>query len=229
MRPILTGTLSVLLGLGLVTACDSDKGKTDAKKADAKKADAKKADDKKVDAKADDVKAADAKADDAKADDAKAADAKAAAVPPADGADSSGDGGAAAEDPSQAADGGDMKAADDAKADDKKADDKKADDKKDGGKKPEPAAKGPKIDAKGLYLKKCKSCHGVSGNADTKLGKKHDISDWTKPGWKGKWPQKKVENIITNGESGTKMKAFKDKLTADEIKAVAKYSRSLGK
>jgi len=34
---------------------------------------------------------------------------------------------------------------------------------------------------------------------------------------------------VTTGKSGTKMKAFKDKLTADEIAAVSKYARSLGK
>ncbi len=84
-------------------------------------------------------------------------------------------------------------------------------------------------DGKAIYLKKCKSCHGVSGAADTTLAQKHDIESWKEPGWKGKWSLSKVEDIVTNGKSGTKMKAFKDKLTPEEIDAVSVYSRSLGK
>lgn len=104
--------------------------------------------------------------------------------------------------------------------------------------KPKPKADPPKEDAKpaassadgkAIYLKKCKSCHGVSGAADTKLAQKHDIESWKEPGWKGKWSLSKVKDIVTNGKSGTKMKAFKTKLTPEEIDAVSAYSRSLGK
>jgi mono/diheme cytochrome c family protein len=167
------------------------------------KVDAKaKAEEKKTDEKkADDAKVDEKKADDAKVDDAKVDDAKV-----------------------------DEKKADDAKVDEKKADDKKTDDKKTDDKKADtksdPSAK---VNAKDIFDKKCKTCHGATGKADTKIGKENDIPDWTVPGWKAKWPEAKVIDIVTNGESGTKMKAFKDKLTADEIVAVSKYARSLGK
>ena len=143
--------------------------------------------------------------------------------------------------------GGDKKGDDkkgDKKGDDKKGDkkggDKKGDDKKGGDKKGDDKAAGDggdkggsastsNIDAKAIYMKKCKNCHGVSGAADTKIGQKNDIPSWKEPGWKGKWPLSKIKNITTNGKSGTKMKAFKNKLSPEEIEAVSKYSRSLGK
>ncbi len=95
---------------------------------------------------------------------------------------------------------------------------------------PKPAAAAPSgVDGKAVYLKKCKNCHGVTGNADTKIGKKNDIPSWKEPGWKGKWSLSKVKDITKNGKSGTKMKPFKSKLTADEIDAVSAYARGLGK
>jgi mono/diheme cytochrome c family protein len=153
-------------------------------------------------AKVEDAKVEDAKVEDAKVEDAKVEDAK-------------------VEDAKV-----DEKKAEDAKVDEKKADEKKADTKKPEEKKAEDA---PKADGKDLFGKKCKSCHGPTGDAKTKIGEENDIEDWTKAGWKAKWPESKVVDIVTNGKAGTKMKPFKEKLTADEIAAVAKYARTLGK
>lgn len=231
VRSILTGILPLLLGGVLMNACDKkEEAKADDKKAVAK-ADEKKADEVKADeVKADEAKAADMKADDMKADEAKADDAA------ADGA-SEEEGGAPDElvdDTKGDTKADEAKAAADAKKDDAaakkpdpkkpettKPDDKKADDKAD------PAAA--KIDAKDLYSKKCASCHGGSGKADTKLGEKHKIASWAEPGWKGKWSLSKVEDIVTKGKADTKMKAFAGKLTPEEIKAVSKYAHGLGK
>jgi mono/diheme cytochrome c family protein len=238
VRSILTGILPLLLGGVLVNACDNkEQPKADDKKTVAK-ADEKKADEVKADeAKADEAKADEAKADDIKADDIKAADDAAAAD---DASPDAADDGKVADDAGEpAADDGepaDDEKADDEKADDEKADDEKADDKKADAKKAddkkaddkaEPAAT--KIDAKGLFGKKCASCHGSSGKADTKLGEKHKIANWTEPGWKAKWSLAKVEGIVTNGKADTKMKPFKDKLTPEELKAVSKYAHGLGK
>ncbi len=91
----------------------------------------------------------------------------------------------------------------------------------------EPAADAPSVEvnARALFLKKCKTCHGVDGKADTKMGAKHDIPDMTASDWDRKWPRAKVVRMITKGKSGTKMKAFEDKLSADEIAAVADFVR----
>ena len=210
-------TACLMLSVSAIgTACDDKtpeakadtKGKAEEKKAEEKKAEAKveeakveaKVEDAKVDAKAEDAKAEDAKAEDAKAEDAKAEDAKAV----------------------------------EAKVEEKKAEEKKAEDKKPAAdpKKPaeEPKADpGPSADGKGLYDKKCKNCHNGNGDGKTKIGAENDIEDWTVAGWKTKWTQQKIEDIVRDGKSGSKMKPFKDKLTADEIVAVSKYARSLGK
>jgi mono/diheme cytochrome c family protein len=188
------------------TACDDKKpeAKADAKgKAEEKKAEAKveaKVEEAKVEAKVEEAKV-DAKAEEAKAEDAKAEEAK----------------------------------AEEAKAEDAKAEEKKAEDKKPAADPKKPAAEepkadpGPSADGKGLYDKKCKNCHNANGDGKTKIGAENDIEDWTVAGWKTKWTQQKIEDIVLNGKAGSKMKPFKDKLTADEIVAVSKYARSLGK
>ena len=203
-------TACLLLCLGVATpACDDTKtdakAKADEKKTDEKKTDAKVDEKKAEDPKVDEKKVDDAKVDDAKVDDAKVDDAKV-----------------------------DEKKAEDPKVDEKKADPKKTDDKKTPPKDPPKpddakADPGPGIDGKALYGTKCKNCHGVTGDGKTKIGEENDIEDWTAAGWKAKWTEAKVIDIVTNGKSGTKMKPFKDKLSADEIAAVSKYSRSLGK
>jgi mono/diheme cytochrome c family protein len=209
-------TACLMLSLSAIgTACDDKKpeAKADAKgKAEEKKAEAKveakveeakveaKVEEAKVDAKAEEAKAEDAKAEEAKAEEAKAEDAKA------------------------------VEAKVDAKAEEKKAEDKKpaADPKKPAAEEPK-ADPGPSADGKGLYDKKCKNCHNANGDGKTKIGAENDIEDWTVAGWKTKWTQQKIEDIVLNGKAGSKMKPFKDKLTADEIVAVSKYARSLGK
>lgn len=223
--------LSLTLGL-LAPACD---GGSD----NAAKKEASKASDTKDAAKADDAKPAEKPADAKPAE--KPEEAAAAEKPEDAAAGEKPEEAAADEKPEQAeadekpeeAEAEEKPEADDEKgAEPKKADTKaKAD-------KPKPKADPPKGDAKpaassadgkAIYLKKCKSCHGVSGAADTKLAQKHDIESWKEPGWKGKWSLSKIKDIVNNGKSGTKMKAFKTKLTPEEIEAVSAYSRSLGK
>ncbi len=200
-------TACLMLSLSAIgTACDDKKpeAKADAKgKAEEKKAEAKveaKVEEAKVEAKVEEAKV-DAKAEEAKAEDAKAEEAK----------------------------------AEEAKAEDAKAEEKKAEDKKPAADPKKPAAEepkadpGPSADGKGLYDKKCKNCHNANGDGKTKIGAENDIEDWTVAGWKTKWTQQKIEDIVLNGKAGSKMKPFKDKLTADEIVAVSKYARSLGK
>ncbi|MGH1342054.1 MAG: c-type cytochrome [Nannocystales bacterium] len=213
--------LSLTLGL-LATACDGDSKPADKKAAKETKAD-------KADANAEpkpEVKLADAaEAKPAGAVEAKPADA--AEAKPADAVEAK---------PADAAEAKPEGSADEtaepeevAKADAKpKGDKPKAEPKPKADKpKAEPAPSG--VDGKALYLKKCKNCHGTTGAADTKLATKHDIPSWKESGWKGKWSMSKIKDIVSNGKSGTKMKAFKGKLTPEEIDAVSTYSRGLGK
>jgi mono/diheme cytochrome c family protein len=82
--------------------------------------------------------------------------------------------------------------------------------------KPEATAK---VSGKPLFDGKCKSCHGADGKGDTTIGKKLEI-----PSLAGtKLSKAKIVTIVEDGVDGTKMKGYKDKLSKDEIDAVAAY------
>ncbi|MCA9718028.1 MAG: cytochrome c [Myxococcales bacterium] len=76
-------------------------------------------------------------------------------------------------------------------------------------------------EGKPIYMSKCKSCHGADGEAKTSMGEKLGIPPLKKT------PKSKISKIISNGVAGTKMKAFKGKLTDDEIAAVTAFVKSL--
>jgi len=83
-------------------------------------------------------------------------------------------------------------------------------------------------DVKALWKSKCKNCHGDSGKADTKEGKKLEIEDMTIEKWQTKWTDDKIKDMINNGSKDKpKMKAFKDKLKPDQIESLVKYIRTL--
>lgn len=87
--------------------------------------------------------------------------------------------------------------------------------------KPEPTVA--KLDGKPIFEAKCKSCHGADGKGDTTIGKKVDI-----PSLAGtSLTKSQVVSITEGGVADTKMKGFKDKLSADEIDAVATYVKKL--
>jgi len=73
-------------------------------------------------------------------------------------------------------------------------------------------------DAKALFVQKCGACHGPDGKGETPMGKKMGAKDLSaeKAG---------VADIAKDIESGKppKMPAFKDRLSADQIQALAKF------
>ena len=87
-------------------------------------------------------------------------------------------------------------------------------------------------DAKANWDANCAQCHGKTGNADTKMGKQLNAKDLTDPKVQAAFGDTKATESIKNGvkEGGkTTMKAFGDKLSADEIKALVAYVRTLKK
>ena len=84
----------------------------------------------------------------------------------------------------------------------------------------------PKADlaaGKDLFLKKCKSCHGASGDGQTKIGKKEDIPSIQKI----KLSATKIASVIADGVKDTKMKAYKSKLSPEEIANIAAFVKTL--
>ena len=87
-------------------------------------------------------------------------------------------------------------------------------------------------DAKANWDANCAQCHGKTGAADTKMGKTLSAKDLTDAKVQAAFTDAKATQSITEGvkENGkTTMKAFGGKLTADEIKALVAYVRTLKK
>ena len=89
------------------------------------------------------------------------------------------------------------------------------------------AGTAPAADVAENWGKLCASCHGKDGTGNTVMGKKSGVADYTDAKVQAKFTDAEAIKIITEGKE--KMKAFKDKLTADEIKAMVAYVRSLKK
>ena len=82
------------------------------------------------------------------------------------------------------------------------------------------------------WNKDCAQCHGKTGAADTKMGQKLSAKDLTDPKVQASFTDAEAAKAIKDGlkENGkTMMKAFGDKLSDDEIKALVAYVRSLKK
>jgi len=85
----------------------------------------------------------------------------------------------------------------------------------------------PAADVAETWAKNCASCHGKDGAGNTVMGKKSGVADYTDAKSQAKFTDEEAIKIITDGKE--KMKAFKDKLTADEIKALVGHIRAFKK
>lgn len=83
--------------------------------------------------------------------------------------------------------------------------------------------------AQDTWDKKCASCHGKDGKGETKQGQKLKVQDLTDPAVQAKFKDDEIAKAITDGIEEKKMPAFKAKLSADEIAALAKVTRSFQK
>jgi cytochrome c6 len=82
------------------------------------------------------------------------------------------------------------------------------------------ASTGLAADAAALYASKCAVCHGKDGKG-TPAGQKMGAPDLAKA---AKGSEKEISGVIANGKG--KMTAFKGKLSAEEIDALAKYVKA---
>ncbi len=87
-------------------------------------------------------------------------------------------------------------------------------------------------EAKENWEKNCAKCHGPDGKGQTKMGEKLGIKDYTQAkvqdAIKDEDMAKAIKEGVKEGDK-TKMKAFGDTLSDDEIKALVKYVRSFKK
>ncbi len=80
------------------------------------------------------------------------------------------------------------------------------------------------VDPAALWGQHCASCHGKDGSGNTTMGKKLGVKDYTK---EQGFSDAEAANVIKNGKG--KMKAYKDKLSDADVKALVAYVRSLKK
>jgi len=84
-------------------------------------------------------------------------------------------------------------------------------------------------DAKANWDEHCASCHGATGKADTKMGQKLKLKDYTDAKVQAALTDEALlkatlEGVVVDGKQ--KMKSYADKLSADEAKALVGLIRS---
>lgn len=84
-------------------------------------------------------------------------------------------------------------------------------------------------DGKAVYEANCRKCHGPEGTPSPMIKKMTPKIQAFDAAFFEKRTDEDLVKQITEGKEGTKMSAFKEKLKADEIAAVAKYIRTLAK
>jgi mono/diheme cytochrome c family protein len=87
-------------------------------------------------------------------------------------------------------------------------------------------------EAKANWDTHCLQCHGKEGHGDTKMGKLLQAMDLTDAKKQAAFTDAAAEKAIKEGikeGSKTKMKAFGDKLSDDEVKALVAHVRTLKK
>jgi cytochrome c6 len=77
-------------------------------------------------------------------------------------------------------------------------------------------------DGKALFEGKCAMCHGKDGVAKPMAKGSANLNDAK---WQEATKVEAIETVITDGKG--KMKGYKDKMSAEEIKAVAAYVKTI--
>jgi mono/diheme cytochrome c family protein len=84
-------------------------------------------------------------------------------------------------------------------------------------------------EANEVYLKNCAACHGKDGKAQTSVAKKLGVKDLTQSRITDAQIEKQIQDGKPASQSAAKMPAFKDRLTAEEIKSLIAVVREFRK
>jgi mono/diheme cytochrome c family protein len=82
-------------------------------------------------------------------------------------------------------------------------------------------------DGQALYQLSCKKCHGVLGVPPKAIQKKMQKVVTFDADFAAKFSEDSIVKILVKGGKSEDMKSFKDKLSPEEMAAVAKYVRQL--
>jgi cytochrome c6 len=78
-----------------------------------------------------------------------------------------------------------------------------------------------------IYSRKCASCHGKDGRAETVKGKLRSARNLTEPQWQDDVSDERIYNSIMNGRG--KMPRYANKLSEADINSLVTYVRGLKK
>ena len=85
-------------------------------------------------------------------------------------------------------------------------------------------------DAKDNWTKNCASCHGPDGAGHTKAGRMAQVKDMSDAKYQGTFTDEQALKQIKEGFKDStgkeRMKAFADKFSDDEVKALVAYVRA---
>lgn len=81
--------------------------------------------------------------------------------------------------------------------------------------------------AAAIYGRRCASCHGKDGKADTLKGKLRSARNLTDPQWQAEVSDERIFNSITNGRG--KMPSYGKKVSEVEINSLVSFVRGLKK
>jgi mono/diheme cytochrome c family protein len=83
------------------------------------------------------------------------------------------------------------------------------------------------------WTKNCASCHGPDGAGHTKAGRMAQVKDMTKADYQASFTDeqaiKQIKDGLKDPSGKERMRAFSDKLSDDDVKALVAYVRSLSK
>ena len=91
---------------------------------------------------------------------------------------------------------------------------------------PAPVAAPPRTPEQIWVTQKCQLCHGKTGKSDTVKGRKYKAPNFTGSKWQKHTTDDEILEAITDGVRKSKMPAFKEKLTPEEIKSMVPYLRA---
>jgi mono/diheme cytochrome c family protein len=89
------------------------------------------------------------------------------------------------------------------------------------------AACGPSDPNVRLWRRRCASCHGEDGRGRTKFAEGRPFSDLTDDNWRHGSDLPSMIRLIRDGDPKSPMPAFRDRLTPEEIDAMARYVQHL--
>ena len=92
------------------------------------------------------------------------------------------------------------------------------------------AAQGKDEPGKELFTENCVLCHGEKGTPPP-MAKSLGVADLASSQWQASRTDEQIRKVISDGSEkpNTLMRAFKNELSEDEIAAIVKYVRTLGK